>query len=150
MSEQVPYTQTPLTVRPVGFGEQSMDSARAFALEASGKLPIVAGCGVAPSSHGPTIGSDFEHLDMADEYFTERELMGNARLLAAGFNSYARHFGPDAVAAAEDDVLGASLEALKLAQAWLANCAVVCDMDEPRPLPIINAILARVPQESPR
>lgn len=32
-------------------------------------------------------------------------------------------------------------EALKLAELWLANCVPACDMEGPKPLPIIRAAL---------
>lgn len=36
------------------------------------------------------------------------------------------------------------LDALKLAQLWLANCMPTGDIDGPKPLPVIAAVLAKV------
>lgn len=68
-------------------------------------------------------------------------------------NSYARHFGPDAVAAAEEDAMGEMIAALEKAKAWArpyldtpghdAAARAITDV-------IDAAIPARVPQESPR
>lgn len=43
----------------------------------------------------------------------------SARLFAASFTSYGRHFGPHAVSAAEGDLLGLALEALRETQKLL-------------------------------
>src|SRR5690554_790156 len=47
------------------------------------------------------------------EYSLPPEAAANARLIAAACNSYNKHFGPRAVEAAEADVLGKALEALR-------------------------------------
>lgn len=47
----------------------------------------------------------------------------NARLLAASYTSYDKHFGPNAIAAAEDDLLGEALEAVKAAALWFDEYA---------------------------
>ncbi|API60549.1 hypothetical protein BSL82_15700 [Tardibacter chloracetimidivorans] len=46
----------------------------------------------------------------------QEEWEGNARLLAAAYTSYDKHFGPNAIAAAEADLLGEALEAVR--EAW--------------------------------
>lgn len=65
----------------------------------------------------------------------------------AAVNSYARHFGPDAVAAAEDDVLGGALKALKLASHAFVSSN---PSDTEAAMGAIHEITSRVPQESPR
>lgn len=49
----------------------------------------------------------------------------NARLMAAAYNSYDKHFGPNAIAAAEADLLGKALAALSKCLAILENERVV-------------------------
>ena len=61
--------------------------AHLYLVNANGKCPALTGCG--PTSEA------------------------NARLIVAACNSYDRHFGPSAVSAAEGDLLGLALEALR-------------------------------------
>ena len=60
---------------------------------------------------------DFDESDAyRNEYPPPEEAAGNGRLLTAAFNSYDRHCGENAVKAAEEDLLGKALQALKEAQ----------------------------------
>jgi len=65
--------------------------------------------------------------------------MANARLLAAAYNSYAQHC-TDPVAAAEEDLLGDCVEALRMAKGG---------MDWERFKELTNAILAQTKQPEP-
>lgn len=136
MSEQVPYTQTPWVV------EECAD-------EQGGIICYDIAC-----KHGHRIGGAHENAYPFDgDPVTVEESGINARLIVAAVNSYARHFGPDAVAAAEEDAMGEMIAALEKAKAWArpyldtpghdAAARAITDV-------IDAAIPARVPQESPR
>lgn len=81
-----------------------------------------------------------------------------AERIVYAVNSYSRHFGPDAVAAAEDDVLGAALEALRDELNTLEEIAADHQGNKgprdgtwqslDRRMSNIRAVLARVPKES--
>lgn len=53
------------------------------------------------------------------------------RTMVAAFNSYRRHFGPRAIEAAEADLLGRALEALRMAAPLLAEAReALCGRDD--------------------
>lgn len=55
----------------------------------------------------------------------------NTRLIVAACNSYDRHFGPRAIEAAEADLLGRALEALRMAAPLLAEAReALCGRDD--------------------
>lgn len=59
------------------------------------------------------------------------ESKANARLIVAACNSYDRHFGPRAIEAAEADLLGRALEALRMAAPLLAEAReALCGRDD--------------------
>ena len=53
----------------------------------------------------------------------------NARLITAAVNSYAKHFGPKALDAAEGDALGRLIEAVKKEATMLDGLASNCDAE---------------------
>lgn len=78
-------------------------------------------------------------------------LDGNARLLAAAYTSYDKHCGPNAIAAAEADLLGEALEALEYLVAQLADGEepdVDDDGDEIDPIENARAILAKAGRDA--
>ena len=76
---------------------------------------------------------------------------GNSRLLAAAYTSYDKHCGANAIEAAEDDLLGEALEALRNTRQYVEAARNDC----PRPLrdavqyelDAIDSILAKVREE---
>lgn len=138
MSEQVPYTMSEVRSIPDPMGRSSL---------------------VVSEEHG--------HLFTlhAVRVTTIEEQRGNVSLFICSRNSYARHFGPDAVAAAEEDVLGELIKAARntIAQIEASLLPTLRAYQKERGLVPTDAmdkhernqlygelesILARVPQES--
>lgn len=69
------------------------------------------------------------------------DALANARLIVAACNSYDRHFGPRAVEAAEGDLLGLALEALKpFAQIGKRKANLYISPDDPIILAAIRVL----------
>lgn len=71
---------------------------------------------------------------------------GNARLITASVNSYAKHCGPNAIQCAEDDLLGEALDLLQ-ARRGLLDAERVLTHDEEDEYDALQRCLSRLPKQ---
>jgi hypothetical protein len=76
------------------------------------------------------LATDGRHDDLPVGSTRHGAAEANARLLVAAFNSYDKHFGPNAIAAAEADLLGEALELLRQHRDYIADTLNGVDLRE--------------------